>query len=255
MLIRVVDLETTGFEPPEAGVCEVGWCDLAAAGRDEAGAPTGWRVEGGLWSFVNPGHPITPATSAVHHIVDEDVADARPWDRVLPGVLTTAAPIVALAAHSAKFERQWFTDEVTGGLPWICTYKCALRLWPDAPLHSNMGLRYWRRPEGLDRAQAALAHRAYPDAYVTAHHLRDLLALAPMEDLIRWSSEPALQVRCHIGKNRGLLWSEVDFSFLQWVADRDFDEDVLFTVRHEMQRRRDAWAAEAKAEREQEGIV
>jgi hypothetical protein len=26
--------------------------------------------------------------------------------------------------------------------PWICTYKCALRVWPDLDGHSNQELRY-----------------------------------------------------------------------------------------------------------------
>lgn len=247
MLIRVVDLETTGFDPSTAGVCEIGWCDLVARRRDLVGGPTDWTVEGGYWMFVNPGRPITPETSAIHHIIDEDVARASPFGEALADVLSPTEPSIAvLAAHSSKFERQWLTDEATGGLPWVCTYKCALRLWPDAPLHSNQGLRYWRRPVGLDRAVANMAHRAYPDAYVTAHHLRDLLDFAPLEDLIRWSGEPALQVRCQIGKNRGMPWREVDTGFLSWVAVRDFDEDVLFTVNHELDRRRTEEQAEAE---------
>lgn len=79
MLIRVLDLETTGFHPPEAGVCEIGWCDLVAERLDTAGEPTGWWVHGPGWSYVDPGHPIPPETSAVHHIVDEDVRGAMLW--------------------------------------------------------------------------------------------------------------------------------------------------------------------------------
>lgn len=247
MLIRVVDLETTGFEPPEHAVVEVGWCDLVARARDLVGGPAQWAVEGGSYMFVNPGRPIPPDTSAIHHIVDEDVARASRWPEAVVDVLSPTEPAIAvLAAHSAKFERQFLTDEMTGGLPWVCTYKAALRLWPEAPLHSNQGLRYWRRPEGLDRTVASMAHRAFPDAYVTAFHLRDLLDRAPLDDLIRWSTEPALQVRCHIGKVwRGEKWTDVDSGFLWWVAERDFDEDVLFTVRHELERREKAAREEA----------
>jgi len=122
------------------------------------------------------------------------------------------------------------------------------RLWPEAPSHSNQALRYWRRPIGLDRAVAPSGHRAYQDAYVTAFLLRDLLSLASLEDLIEWSSEPALQVRCHIGKWRGTPWSEVDDGFLHWILGKDFDEDVVFTVKHELDRReKELRASEAAA--------
>lgn len=251
MFIRVIDLETTGFEPPEHAVCEIGWCDVVGDVADPTTGLVQWRVAGGAGLLINPSRPIPPETSAVHHIVDEDVAHALTWAEVAPNILGTVARPVAFAAHSAKMERQWCTDELTGGVPWICTYKAALRLWRDAPAHSNQALRYWRRPADLDRAAASLSHRAFPDAYVTAFHLRDLLALASLEDLIRWTDEPALQVRCHIGKWRGHLWSEVDFGFLEWIAARDFDEDVLFTVNHEMEQRRKAYEAARASDSEE----
>jgi len=241
MLIRVIDLETTAFTPEEGAICEIGFCDLSTIMQDPSGAPTDWQVKGGMGILVNPGRPIPPETSAIHHIVDEDVAQADDWTLAREYALgEDATELVAFAAHSAKFERLWIPDEFTHGLHWICTYKCALRLWPDAPAHSNQALRYWRKPEGLDRSVASVAHRAYPDAYVTAFLLREMLKEASVEQLIEWSSQPALQVRCHIGAWRGKRWTEVDDGFLHWVAARDFDEDVLFTVHHELKRRAEA---------------
>lgn len=245
MLIRVIDLETTAFTPEEGAVCDIGYCDLSTIKTDLSGAPTDWQVNGGTGILVNPGRPIPPETSAIHHIIDEDVANADDWALARDYVLgEDATELVAFAAHSAKFERLWIPEEHTKGLPWICTYKCALRLWPDAPAHSNQALRYWRKPEGIDRRIADFAHRAFPDAYVTAFLLREMLTQATVEQLVEWSSQPALQVRCHIGAHRGKLWTEVDSGFLHWVAARDFDEDVLFTVEHELRRRR----AEAQVE-------
>jgi exodeoxyribonuclease X len=232
-IIRVIDVETCGLDPATAGVCEIGACEVERT-------LTGWQVGGGLQARVNPGHPIPPEASAIHQIVDDDVADAEPWEQAISRLLWVSAgrETVAFAAHNAKFERQWITNEITGGKPWICTYKAALRLWPAAPLHSNQCLRHWRKPAGLDRAIADQAHRALPDAYVTAHLLRDMLNDgATVEQLIEWSGQPALQVRCQIGKFRGTPWREVDEGFMRWVLDRDFDEDVKFTCQTEIKRR------------------
>lgn len=241
MHIRVIDLETTGFTAPEHGVCEIGWNDLHHV------PGTGWVIGSGGTMLTDPCRTIPPEASAIHHIILEDVLERPSFDLVAGRVFRREpTPPIAYAAHNAKFERQWCTDEITGGVPWICTYKAALRLWPEAPGHSNQTLRYWRNPRGLDRKLASETHRAFPDAYVTAHLLRDMLEMAPVDDLIRWSSEPALQVRCHIGKWRGALWSDVDIGFLHWVAVRDFDEDVLFTVRHEIERRENLTAGEAE---------
>lgn len=232
--IRVVDLETTGFEPPEHAPCEVAWIDMSPVGID-------WhinRFSGGA-ILCNPSRPIPPETSAIHHITDADVQGAPFWPEAIRHCIGGAGMFrpLAFAAHNAKFERQWLTDELTGGASWICTYKCAMRLWPEAPGHSNQCLRYWRKPAGLNRDVADRAHRAFPDAYVTAFLLREMLALAPMEDLIKWSSEPALLAKVPFGQSRGQRWSEVDFGFLQWVLARDFDEDVMHTAATEKARR------------------
>lgn len=246
-IIRVIDLETTGLAPPEHAPVEIAYCDVVPSVMygDER-----WHVMPG-WSFVvNPGRPIPPEASAVHHLTDDDVRPAlcHPWHEVLASVAAPLNPVLAFAAHKAEFERQWLSDDRTGGAPWICTWKCALRLWPDAPGHSNQVLRYWRRPAGIERARANPAHRAGPDAYVTAHLLRDMLSLAPIETLIQWSAEPALLVRVGFGKHRGQRWVDVDSGYLDWVLDQDFDDAVKFTVRHELARRAAARADEAAAE-------
>jgi exodeoxyribonuclease X len=238
--IRVFDLETTGFTPPDHAPCEIAYCDLVPGQADLASQPTDWQVElGGFW-LCDPGRPIPPETSAIHHITDEDVAGRMIWLEIFDYVLSPyiGAQIV-YAAHNARFERQWITDELSGGAPWICTYKCALRLWPDAPGHSNQTLRYWRKPAGLDRNTASVAHRAYPDAYVTAFLLRDMLELAPLEQLIEWSGQPALLTKIPFGDLRGQPWSAADEGLLMWILCKDFNEDIHHTAQIELKKRRD----------------
>ena len=233
--LRVIDLETTGDSFANGGVVELGWQDVAQA------ADGGWGLSGEPQALlVQPGFPISAVTSAIHHIVDEDVAGAPGWGQAAPPVLQEAG-LVALAAHRAAFEQRWCTPQLSGRARWICTYKCALRLWPEAPSHSNQGLRYWRRPAGLDRALGLPAHRAGPDAYVTAHHLRDMLALASVEQLLVWSAQPALLVRVPTGPLRGRPWSELDRSQLERVLKGEFghNAELLFTARTELARRGD----------------
>ena len=234
-LLRVIDLETTGQGLADGGVVEIGWQDVTLA---DDGV---WALRDGPQArLVRPGHPITPATSAIHHIIDEDVADAPLWPDVAPGVLQAqpGAPPLALAAHRAAFEQRWCRPALSGGARWICTYKCALRLWPDAPTHSNQGLRYWRRPEGLDRDAGSPAHRAGPDAYVTAHHLRDMLRLADVAQLLAWSDEPALLVKVPFGPWRGRRWDALtDDMLAQVTAGAGGNEDMAFSARTERARR------------------
>ena len=89
----------------------------------------------------------------------------------------------------------------------ICTYKAALRAWPDAPSHSNGALRYWLEDQGLiaiDHTLTQPVHRAGPDAYVTAHILLALFNAGHTGlEMIAWTKEPRLLPTCPIGKFRG----------------------------------------------------
>ena len=231
-IVRVIDLETTGNAPPQHGVVEIGWQDVALGGDGR------WELSGeGGSVLVNPGRPIPPVTMAVHHIRDEDVADARWWHDVARPILDPWPRRVALAAHRASFEEQFCTPALTHGQSWICTWKCALRLWPDSPGFSNQMLRYWRRPAGLEHERGLPAHRAFPDAYVTAFHVRDQLNQASVEQLVQWSSEPGLLPRVRYGPDRGKDWREIDNEVLAgFLTDRD--PDIRFTAETELARRR-----------------
>jgi len=227
--VRVIDLETAGDAPQD--VCEIGWQDVSVSvdGR--------WQVteERGA-HLVNPGRPISPDTMAVHHIRDEDVTGAPFWKEIAPSILKPASGVVALAAHRAAFEQRYCRPSLTGEVQWICTWKCALRLWPHLHRFSNQMLRYQRRPVGLVHEIGLPAHRAMPDAYVTAHHLRDMLNEASLDQLLAWSSQPALLPRVPAGPERGKSWDQLNLAALNELA-ANRDADIRFTAQAELGRR------------------
>lgn len=227
MLIRCLDVETTGLpsdDDPHALV-EVGWCDLDG---DLIGPPEG--------HIVNPGRTISVEAMAVHHLRDEDVAGG-----VNP---TTACKLLAegdrdyYCAHNIDFEKMFFGG---GEVGWLCTYKSALRVWPDAPGHKVQELRYWLKlddQQDFVRGFASQPHRARDDAYVTAHVLRAMLrAGTKVEDISKWSRGPALLVMCFMKKHKGRTWQEVartDRPYLEWIVDKSdvTDRDIRATVKY-----------------------
>lgn len=266
-IVRVIDVESTGPSPDgdEHGLVEIGYADVVARATDLAGDPCDWHVVEGRARLLNPGVPIPAETSAVHHLVDEDVADAAPWKGVMKGFIRQARAdgVVAFGAHSSSMEEMWFHPSWWGDeppIPFICSYKSALRHWPDAPGHGNQCLRYWLKHSGLDRDKASPAHRAGPDAYVTAFHFAALLNDGVTIDrMLGWTAEPALTVRCYVGDTyrnggKGTPWAEVETSMLEWIVGKGFEDkpDVRFTAEYHLNRRRAELAAAAEAEAERD---
>jgi exodeoxyribonuclease X len=232
-MFLVLDVETTGDDPAVDKVCELGWCatDLAAA------IVSGSRL-------VNPGIPISPGASAVHHLVDADVAECPTLDHVVMDHLffssgipdeNHAAPFWGIpVAHNAPFDSA-FLPMVKG--PWLDTLRMARRYLPEAPRHSNQFLRYYLT---LEVPRTAVPHRAEGDAVVTAALLRYLLngpakadyERQPIEAFIAQQSEPVLLHTVGFGKHKGKPWAEVPRDYLQWLLrnSEGSDEDTRFTV-------------------------
>ena len=227
--IRVMDFETTGLEPP-AEVIEVGYCDLV-------------RGDDGSWGEDRPQSWLCavaaspPETRAIHHITMEETDGCPPFDAV--AILQAAEHCSLIAAHNFDFELKWLQGGLSKAL---CTYKAALRVWPDAPSHSNMALRYWLEDQGLLSLNSALAappHRAGPDAYVTAHILKALFATgATGKEMVAWTKQPRLFPRCPIGKFKDKPWPEVDAGFLGWMLRQPtMEDDLKWNASREIARR------------------
>lgn len=239
-LFRILDLETGGIEP-EHEVIEIGWTDLIFTPETKS-----IEIDVPDRTFLfKPAGGIPISSMAVHHITPsmvEGLEPCQPKDLQLVATCENAPFELKpsfLVAHKADYEQQWFKPELCGDAKWICTYKAAKHVWPDAPTHSNSGLRYFLGFFDLPHVLCQPSHRAGPDTYVTAHTLGELLKLASVNDMVRWTREPTPMPNCPLGEWRDKPWADVDTGFLRWMLDKakNVDPDAKHWARVELDRR------------------
>lgn len=231
MLVRVIDIETTGLAPP-AEIIEIGRVDVTLGEGAAVIGPPKARL-------YRPTLGIPPETMAVHHLTAEDFRPDMPAcdEALMRSAIWSGEAPQALVAHNCDFERSFIPASVTGELPWICTLKVALRVWPEAPQHSNQVLRYWRGMR-LDPELAMPPHRAGPDAFVTAHLLAELAQHASIAQMIEWTAQPKALPTVNFGKHRGTRWADVPLDYLQWmVRQSEMNPDAQACAREELARR------------------
>jgi DNA polymerase III subunit epsilon len=162
----IVDVETTGWQPEESAITEIG------AVRIGNGQP-----EVAFSALVNPDSPIPPDITALTGITDAMVTGAPPIGAVLPAFLALARGCV-VTAHNAPFD--------IGFLTTACE-RCRLP-WPAFPVLDTAALARSVLGEtevpdfklgtlaGFFGARIRPCHRALPDARATAEVLQGLLA-------------------------------------------------------------------------------
>lgn len=230
----VIDTETTGMRDDDEIV------EIAAVR-----GPEDWAH-----SLCRPrSRPISFGAMATHHITPQMVEDApRMADALRLLQLDLPPHDAVLVMHNAEYDRRYLPPYLRE-LPWICTYRCALHLCPDAESHSNGALWY---ELGLSRKLPEEAgsspHRALFDALMTHDILEWMIRqvqsltddeeghVPTREDCLRRltaiTQQPVLLRKVRFGKHQGSLWQDVPLDYLQWVLRQDFDADVIHTARH-----------------------
>jgi exodeoxyribonuclease X len=236
----IIDLETTGLLAETDRVVEAAivWCE-----------PRGIYANHTL--LYDPGIPIPPAASAIHHITDDDVEGLPKFSSEIFFGDEENSDVDFYAAHNAEFDGAFLKPVPK---PLVCTMRLAQKLYPEFESHSNQFLRYrlGLKPP-IDRHAAC--HRALPDALVTAtlliHELNEVLTSVDIdvresvpnntvEELVAWIERPMILHRIRFGKHGpkdgkpGMLWSEVPKDYLRWMVGNmaDADRDTMFTARH-----------------------
>jgi hypothetical protein len=104
-MIRIFDIETTGIDAKEDRIIEIAAYDLNPF--DGSIAPAGDRL-------CNPNRAIPPGASAVHHLIDADVAAFPPFGQVWSEF--SSPEITVYAAHNCEFEASFLPTPA--GVDW-----------------------------------------------------------------------------------------------------------------------------------------
>jgi exodeoxyribonuclease X len=227
MRLCAVDTETTGMRDDDEVV------EIAAV----------WgHTENEQYSFlVKPEKArISYGAMATHHITEDMVRNAESLDDTLWLLRLDRYDVddTVLVFHNAEYDRKYLPAHLRE-LPYICTYRCALNLVPDAESHSNGALWYeLGLSHPMPKEAGSYPHRALFDAIMTwdlvGWMMAEINLVTPdaRQHLIDMTQRPVLLRKVRFGKHQGSLWEEVPVDYLQWCLRQDFDEDVIHTCRH-----------------------
>lgn len=222
----VFDTETSGLGP-NAGVCEVAWIRI----------DDGMNVLSKHRSLINPGVPISPSASGIHHITDEMCYNAPTLEQYLQAEAAHfKTGKILMIAHNAPFDAKFLRPHVRE-LETMCTLKLARRAWPESPDHKLPTLMYFLNLPTLGN------HNALDDVLTCLGVLKlgcHQLGLT-LEEAFTLLRKPQEVTIMPFGKeHKGKPLSEVPLSFLQWCLTKDIDADLRYSIEKILSKKRRA---------------
>jgi len=223
-----IDCETTGLDPKQDRVIEVA---VVCFSVEE----TFCQYE----SLIDPECQIPELSIAIHHITQEMVTGKPVIGAVLPEVLNIIGKNI-IVGHGVGFDIEMLASAADrAGIP--CTLRNNLyldtlrmaRLYGESPTNSLEQLR------SHFNIAAEGAHRAMGDVIVNVEVFKYLAKrYKTVEQLFDVLSRPIMMKIMPLGKHKGRPLKEIPIEYLQWASHKDFDQDLLFSLRSEIKRRK-----------------
>jgi len=199
------DTETTGVKPDRDRIVEIAAYDAFQDRR--------------FSTFVNPGCPIPPDATAIHHITDEMVAQAPSFAAAGAAFIEFCHGDVVLIAHNndafdAPFLRMEFGRHGLEMPSWkfLDSLKWARRYRPDLPRHT---LQFLREIYGISANQA---HRALDDVVVLHQLFQAFIGDLPMEEVYGLLTLSRPVQHMPFGKHQGQPLSQIPSSYVKWLS-------------------------------------
>lgn len=223
-----IDCETTGLDPQQDRIIEVAVVKFSFAENFNS-----------LESLIDPEGEISETSIAIHHITPEMVKGKPTIKAVLPELLQLIGKNT-IVGHGVLFDIEMIANAADrAGIP--CTLRQNLyldtlrmaRLYGDSPTNS---LEQLRKHFNIEEEGA---HRAMSDVIVNIDVFRYLSkSYRSVNQIFEALAKPIMLKNMPLGKHKGRPLKEVPIEYLLWAARKDFDQDLLYSLRSEIKRRK-----------------
>ena len=223
-----IDCESTGLDPANDRIVEVA---VARFNMRE--------MIDSYETLVDPECEIPETSQDIHNISQEMIAGQPKIRDILPKILSLIDGHV-IVGHGINFDIALIANEAKRAQipttilsqPHIDTLRLA-RLYGESPVNSLERLRQHFNIE------AEGAHRAMSDVIVNIEVFKYLSkSFQTTEQIFNTLQKPIKLKAMPLGKHKGRRFDEIPIEYLIWAEKKDFDQDLLYSLRSEIRNRR-----------------
>jgi DNA polymerase-3 subunit epsilon len=223
-----LDCESTGLETDKDRIVEIAVCKF-----------TFDQILEQYETLVDPECIIPQVSQEIHKISQEMIQGKPKIKEILPSLLKMISNHI-LVGHGITFDIALIAAEAKRHQvpckimeqPYLDTLRMA-RLYGESPINSLQQLRqhFNIQPEG--------AHRAMSDVIVNIEVFKQLAKpYSTTESLFQILQKPIRLKTMPLGKHKGRPFDEIPIEYLFWAEKKDFDQDLLYSIRQELKHRK-----------------
>ena len=222
------DCESTGLDPEKDRIIEIAAAKFTFDGIIDSKE-----------DLINPGILIPQHTIEIHHITDDMVYGKPSIKEVLADYLSFIEGHIVVG-HGIPYDLTLLDAEakrfnVGSNLldqKYLDTLRMA-RLYGESPTNSLERLR-----KHFNIA-AHGAHRAMNDVIVNIQVFKHLSQkFKTTEEILKRMEKPIALKLMPLGKHKGRPFRDIPIEYLRWAAHQNFDQDLLFSLRSELKKRK-----------------
>ena len=223
------DLETTGLDPYNDRIIEIAIIKF-----------TFNEILERFQTLIDPEKIIPDETIQIHNITNEMIVGKPKIQEHLADILKKLAGCV-IVGHGIKLDldfviqacKRYDMPTMLTSTRYIDTLRLA-RLYGQSPTNSLEKLRmhFNIADEG--------AHRAMNDVVVNIDVFKYLCQpFKTTEAIFKRLETPILLKMMPLGKHKGRPFGEIPTEYLRWALGKDFDQDLVFSIKTELKKRKD----------------
>jgi DNA polymerase-3 subunit epsilon len=222
-----LDCEATGLDPTQERAVEIACVKFTFDGMIDS-----WE------SLIDPEIEIPENVIAIHHITQEMVEGKPKAKDVLEEVLRFVGSHT-IVGHGIFYDLQLIQAEADRNnipcsiikQPYFDTLRLA-RLYGGSAVNSLVELSKHFNVE------LGGAHRAMNDVVANVEVFKRLVEkFKTTKQVKEVLSKPIRLKTMPLGKHKGRAIKDVPDQYLRWMANKDFDQDLLYSVRTELKKR------------------
>ncbi|MBT3394724.1 MAG: DNA polymerase III subunit epsilon [Waddliaceae bacterium] len=189
--------------------------------------------------LIDPRVPIPEEVIAIHNITDAMVAGKPTIDKVLTEMLSFIGDSIVVG-HGIEYDIAMVSNAAKRhGISCSLKKNKSLdtlrlaRLYGKSPVNS---LEFLRKHFSIEERGA---HRAMNDVVVNIEVFKKLVeSYNTTEDILDALSRPIAMKTMPLGKYKGREFRDIPEKYLLWAKHQNFDEDLLYSIRRELKKRK-----------------